>query len=138
MSETNKPVSIEKVEALLSWSKVKIRVCGRPDDEYRDEGAVWWAHIGENVGSEQNGKHQDFDRPVLIVKKVGPTMVWVVPLTSKAPKLPWLLPLTTLKPGSAVISQLRAISSKRLIRFMMQADAREYAAIRHAISNLLK
>jgi mRNA-degrading endonuclease toxin of MazEF toxin-antitoxin module len=134
----NTAVAREKVEALLAWTKLKIRVCSRPDDEYRDEGAVWWAHVGENVGSEQNGKNQDFDRPVLIVKKVGPTMVWVVPLTSKAPRRPWLLPLTTNRPGSVIISQLRSISSKRLIRFLMQSDAEEYAAVRGAISELLK
>ncbi|DAB39142.1 MAG TPA: toxin-antitoxin system protein, partial [Sulfuricurvum kujiense] len=31
---------------------------------------IFWAKIGENVGYEQNGKGDNFARPVLIIKKL--------------------------------------------------------------------
>ena len=33
------------------------------------EGEIWWCHLGENVGTEMNGKGDFFTRPVLILKK---------------------------------------------------------------------
>jgi hypothetical protein len=34
-------------------------------------GDIWWASIGENVGSEINGKSRLFSRPVIIFKKLA-------------------------------------------------------------------
>ena len=30
---------------------------------------VWWCSLGLNVGTEQDGKHTAFERPVLILRK---------------------------------------------------------------------
>ena len=49
--------------------------------EYRER-EVWWCAIGENVGSEINGKGRNFLRPVLIVRKYG-TLFFGVPLSSR-------------------------------------------------------
>ena len=35
------------------------------------EGDIWWASIGENVGSEINGKSDLFSRPAVIYKKLA-------------------------------------------------------------------
>lgn len=43
---------------------------------------VWFAHLGINVGNEEDGKGVTFQRPVLIIKKVG-NMYFVAPMTSK-------------------------------------------------------
>jgi hypothetical protein len=34
------------------------------------EGDIWWASVGENVGSEINGKSKLFFRPVVILRKL--------------------------------------------------------------------
>ena len=38
---------------------------------YVSEGDIWWASIGENVGSEIDGKNSLFSRPVIIYKKLS-------------------------------------------------------------------
>ena len=43
---------------------------------------VWFAHLGINVGNEEDGKGKTFQRPVLILKKVG-NMFFVAPMTTK-------------------------------------------------------
>ena len=30
---------------------------------------IWWCAVGNNIGLEQNGKGENFERPVLIFKK---------------------------------------------------------------------
>ena len=43
---------------------------------------IFWAKIGENVGYEQNGKGDNFARPVLIIKKLTKELFLGIPLTS--------------------------------------------------------
>ncbi len=33
------------------------------------EREVWWCALGENIGDEENGKNELFERPVLIIRK---------------------------------------------------------------------
>lgn len=32
------------------------------------EREIWWCSLGLNLGDEQDGKHQDFERPVLVLR----------------------------------------------------------------------
>jgi len=43
---------------------------------------IFWAKIGENVGFEQNGKGDNFARPVIIIKKLTKDLFLGIPLTS--------------------------------------------------------
>lgn len=72
-----------KTQLLSDWNKIKIKLhsSAKPPDFH--EGEIWWVHVGENVGSELNGKGSDFLRPVLIFKKFNKTFFFGIPLTSK-------------------------------------------------------
>lgn len=64
------------------WNEVK------KDAEYNNRvigikpREIFWAKIGENVGFEQNGKGDNFARPVIIVKKLTKELFIGIPLTS--------------------------------------------------------
>ena len=47
------------------------------------EGQIWWCSLGLNIGHEQDGKNQKYERPVLIIKKFNNAVVWTVPLSTK-------------------------------------------------------
>ena len=47
------------------------------------EGEIWWCSLGVNVGDEQDGKNDLFERPVLIVRKFNNSIVWAVPMITK-------------------------------------------------------
>ena len=55
-------------------------------DIFFREKEVWWCHLGLNVGYEQDGKHEEFKRPVLIFKKFNAETFWALPLTTKNKK----------------------------------------------------
>lgn len=47
----------EIAEAIVAWTKIKIRVSRKEDKSpYFSEREVWWVHLGANIGHEQNGK----------------------------------------------------------------------------------
>jgi len=43
---------------------------------------IYWANIGENIGFEQNGKGDNFMRPLLIFKKFSNNIFFGIPLST--------------------------------------------------------
>ena len=75
--------------------------------------------MGANVGFEQNGKSESFERPILVLRKFSKDMFLGVPLTSKIKTGFYYFDLTEAGIKSSVIlSQVRLMSSKRLLRRM--------------------
>lgn len=70
-----------------------------------------------NIGFEQDGKNERFERPVLVFKKFNKGMFWGIPITSKYKEGKFYFPFNIKKEIMvAILSQLRVLSSKRLIR----------------------
>ena len=44
---------------------------------------IWWCSLGINVGAEIDGKHENFERPVIVMKVYSKETLIVLPLTSK-------------------------------------------------------
>src|SRR5258708_7895888 len=53
---------------------------------------IWWASIGENVGSEINGKSALFSRPVIVLKKLSHGFYFVIPTTTQVREGSWYVP----------------------------------------------
>ena len=102
-----------------NWTKLKIRIHTSERILYFRQKEIWWAALGANVGFEQNGKNESFERPVLVLRKFSKDMFLGVPLTSKIKPGIYYFDLTMAGIKSSVIlSQVRLISSKRLLRRM--------------------
>ena len=52
-----------------SWNRIKKKTHGSSRVKYPKEGSVWWCKLGLNIGDEEDGKGDYFERPVLILKK---------------------------------------------------------------------
>lgn len=99
---------------------------------------VWWCSLGINLGFEQDGKNSLFERPVLILKKFNKDIVLIIPLTSSRRES--MYNINFVHNGSefsAIISQIRLISTKRLQRKMYKMDSGIFATIREAVKNML-
>lgn len=81
------------------------------------EREIWWCALGENIGTEQDGKHERFERPILVIRKFNSDLFWGVPLTStiKEGKFYFHVDVHGVK-RSVILSQLKTMSSKRLTR----------------------
>ncbi|HRY36350.1 MAG TPA: type II toxin-antitoxin system PemK/MazF family toxin [Candidatus Magasanikbacteria bacterium] len=120
----------EIAQQFVDWTKRKIRHhTDEKKDVYFREKEVWWAALGKNVGYEVDGKHELFERPVLIVKKYSKDICFVLPLTTqiKNPK-PWYQIVIEIEEVSNAvnISQGKTISSKRLLRKSAMIETEVY------------
>jgi mRNA interferase MazF len=99
---------------------------------------IWWASLGINIGHEQNGKNNRFERPVLILKKFGNKTLWVLPLTSKEKTSRFYQQLNNFNHKSWIdLSQIRLISSKRLLRKITLIADFDFKKIQQRVKDLI-
>lgn len=124
-----------------NWAteKEKIHFSENDTDAYFHEGDIWWCKLGVNIGNEQDGKGMKFSRPVLIIKKFNQFLFWAVPLSTILKHNPYYALCQNLdqRIRSAMISQLRLISVKRLTDKITSAEKDSFMNIKKAIKNLL-
>lgn len=121
------------------WNKLKKHVNAKPDNFGVHEREIWWASFGVNVGVEIDGKHKVFERPALIIRKFNRQMVWVLPTTSVSKNErfyeKFLLNSTEY---FAVLTQLRTVSTKRLVRKIGMMPKSDFQRIMTRVSEFLK
>lgn len=130
---------MEYLELFIEWTKLKIRLHIKPERElFFHEREIWWASLGVNIGYEQDGKNETFERPILIVKKFNKHIFWSLPLTSKEKTGKYYYQIEYAGEKSMIIlSQLRLISSKRLIRKIRKLPADEFKKVKDILKSFL-
>ena len=100
---------------------------------------VWWCALGLNIGFEQDGKGENFRRPVLILKKFNQYVALAIPITSKPKEGKYYVPcnLGDKIARKAITSQIRLIDTKRLIDKLGVADNESFESIKKAIKDYL-
>jgi len=130
---------MDYLKLFIEWTKLKIRIHISPEKElFFHEREIWWASLGVNVGYEQNGKHERFERPILVVKKFNNEVLWSLPLSSKEKIGKYYFQTEYEGEKSVVIlSQLRLVSSKRLIRKIRKLPSKEFKEIKNILKSFL-
>jgi len=120
------------------WTKLKIKIHSKRKRIYFKEREIWWASLGVNIGHEQDGKNKKFERPVLILRVFNNEVLWILPLTSnnKAGKYYYQFNYDN-KKYSIILSQLKLISSRRLLRKIRTFEKSKFKEIKYLIKNLL-
>ena len=105
---------------------------------YFYEREIWWCCLGLNIGFEQDGKNDQFERPVLILKKFNKDVLWALPLTSKNKigKYYYQFEYKGRK-YSVILSQLKLISSKRLLRKIRTFPRDDFRKVRKSVKDLI-
>jgi mRNA-degrading endonuclease toxin of MazEF toxin-antitoxin module len=108
-------------------------------DVYFYDREIWWCALGANIGFEQDGKNDTFERPVLILRKFNKHMAWVLPLTSRDKKESPFYQATEHegKTYYIILSQVRTISSKRLLRKLRTLPEEEFEQVREKVKGFL-
>ncbi len=102
------------------------------------EREVWWCSLGKNIGDEENGKNDRFERPVLILKKFSRNSVVVIPLTTKGKSdSVFYYKLLQGENSWVILSQIRLLSTKRFLRKMYKVGRGEFLTIKSKTSKLI-
>lgn len=105
------------------------------------EREVWWMYAGVNIGVEIDGKHELFSRPVIVVRKFNKDMALIVPTTAQDKKRSIYYLAVSGDDGkqyTICLSQIRAISSKRLFRKIGTIDNTSYDNLLEKLSDMIK
>ena len=118
------------------WNRLKIEINKSPADFFFHEREIFFAHLGVNVGFEQDGKGSNFERPVVILKKFNAHCCLVVPLTSQKIEgkyyFPFQIPSED-KPSYAILSQIRLLDRRRLINKIGMLETETFKTLKKAI-----
>jgi mRNA interferase MazF len=103
------------------------------------EREIWWCSIGINLGDEQDGKNELYERPVLILRKFNKNIAWVLPMSTREKEGIYYYSLEHDKKIFCVIlSQLRLLSTKRFRRFIRKISPNQFSLIQEKLIGLIK
>lgn len=122
----------------LNWIKIKINTHFSAKNFNFSERQIWWASIGQNIGIEQNGKNQSFERPVFIIKKFNDDQFWSLPISTKIKtnKYNYIFNRGA-EQFCLSLSQLRVMDKKRLLRYVGDLSQKDFKEIRTRIKEII-
>jgi mRNA interferase MazF len=128
------------LKQFLKWIKIKELLHYKKQVPSFEEREIWWANIGENIGHEENGKDSQFTRPFVIVKKFNKELLFGIPCSSvdKENKYYFKIKIEAINfKTSALLSQARAISSKRLVRRIDKIGSGSFKKLKTALNKAI-
>ena len=101
-----------------NWNTVKKETQQITKKVYFKDRDIFWTKVGENIGFEQNGKGEEFQRPVLVVKRCTNDMFLGIPLSTTLRDGSFYFKFSFLdgKQSTALLVQHKLYSNKRLIK----------------------
>ncbi|MBU0766872.1 type II toxin-antitoxin system PemK/MazF family toxin [Patescibacteria group bacterium] len=126
------------IKQFLKWIGLKEKL---HDKQHKtplvSEGEIWWASVGENIGSEINGKSDLFSRPVIIYKKLAHDFYFVIPTTSQQKAGSWFVNFKQHgKDTTACLHQARSIDYRRLSNKLGELDNSDFERVKTGFVNL--
>jgi len=121
------------------WNHKKQLIHSDDREIYFRKGEIWWCSIGVNVGYEQDGKNENFERPVLVLRKINRHLALTIPLSSKIKDHPYYYQYKHGgKSFSAIVFQLRVVSTKRFLRRLGVVKEVDFNGILDAVMKFIR
>jgi mRNA interferase MazF len=122
-----------------SWNEKKKINNEKPPIVGVHEREVWWVSLGLNIGIETDGKNEEFERPVLVLKRFNIEMIWILPITSQVKSTSFHENFTLQGKGYyAALTQIRTVSTRRLLRKSGTIPKKDFRNIRKRVMSLLQ
>ena len=123
-----------------TWHNKKEKVDEKEARVFFHEREIWFCHLGTNVGFEQDGKGENFGRPVVVFRKFNKEVFWGVPLTTreKGGKFYLSIPTGNDESRKAILSQLRLLDAKGLYQKIGTIDSETHKSLEEAIIALAR
>ena len=91
-----------------------------------------------NIGTEEDGKNELFERPIIILRVLNKNTLRIAPLTSKEKSDDHHFLITYHnRAGSVILSQIKTISTKRLSRKLTRLDKTQFEKLINKIRDVI-
>jgi mRNA interferase MazF len=116
------------------WHAQKATINDKDGTALFHEREIWWCSLGLNVGTEQDGG-QDYERPVVILRKFNLESSLVAPLTGRTREGRYYFPLGRIddRDATVILSQIRFIDRKRLKNKIAMLPMKTFDALTAAV-----
>jgi len=121
------------------WSDEKTDIHFNKERPFFHVREVWFCVMGANIGFEQDGRGENFLRPVVVIRKFNNEVLWALPLTTrtKTGKYYFSFKLDGVNDSVAILSQLRLIDAKRLQYKLGVMSGADFEQLKTKIRQLL-
>ncbi len=120
------------------WNEKKKELERRNDQFLFKEGDIWWCSIGVNIKDESCGKGYDYQRPVLILKKLSSYLFIGIPLSTQKKQGTWFEQIFIYKgERTALLYQIRMFHTNRFQHRLAILDQHEFSRIKEKTKQLL-
>ena len=117
------------------WNSVKKEINNKSLLPNVHEREIWWCSIGINIGFEEDGKNDTFERPVLVIKKFNKDLCFAVPLSTKNHNNKYYFEIKS--ESFAILSQAKPISTKRMQRYISKIGANKFELLKKDLTKAL-
>ena len=125
-----------------NWNEIKISI------EYENiivgfkERDIFYMNMGKNIGFEQDGKGENFVRPVVIIKGFNKNMFFGIPLSTKMKEGKFYYKFQFQKKDElveniALLSQMRLFSTKRLLNKIGVISKEDFIKMKNEFKSLI-
>ena len=125
-----------------NWNEIKITI------EYENiivgfkERDIFYMNMGKNIGFEQDGKGENFVRPVVIIKGFNKNMFFGIPLSTKMKEGKFYYKFQFQKKDElveniALLSQLRLFNTKRLLNKIGVISKKDFIKMKNEFKSLI-
>ncbi len=121
-----------------NWNFKKKQIDNNGENKFYHSRDIWWCKLGLNIGYEQDGKDEDFQRPVLIVRGLSKNICIVLPLTTSKEEHKYRVSVGVVdnKEAKAIISQIKVVDTKRFVEKIGVLDRENFSKIIKSIKGL--
>jgi hypothetical protein len=121
------------------WHDLKTKLQRTDKIVYFYEREIWFCSVGMNLGHEEDGKQDQFLRPIIIFKKFDDNTFWGIPLTSQLHGgIRYFRFSFSGRISTAMLSQMRFFDKKRFIRKIGEISSSEFDRLKLQLRNMMQ
>jgi len=125
------------VKDFKKWTKIKYKIENQNKIKFFKEREIWWISMGLNIGHEEDGKGEYFQRPVILIKKYNKNSFLCLAITTKNKNNKYHFSINLgNKKYFVILSQVKFCSSKRLINRIGIIDKDNFLRLKKEITRL--
>lgn len=121
------------------WHQLKTNIHNDKVRPKFHEREIWFASLGANIGFEQDGRGDDYLRPVIVIRKFNNAVCLVVPLTKSQKEGIHYFSFSYESNviSTAILSQIRLLDSKRFNYKSGYISEFDFAVLKEKLKRLI-